>query len=245
MASDKMDDPTRVATLVQRLGPFAVPATLAKTALTHRSFVNEHAEEKLADYERLEFLGDAVLDLAVSEHLMTLHPDATEGELSRWRAVVVNEETLARAGRALGLGELLLLGRGEEGSGGREKPSLLADAFEAVLGAVYVTHQMSPALDFVRVHLADPLALAADEKSDDDAKTRLQEFTQAQFSTTPRYRLVREFGPAHEKSFEVEVLVGARALGTAIGRSKKEAEQSAARAALGTLSPLNAALKSG
>jgi ribonuclease III len=225
----------RVAQLEQRLGVGALHPGLALAALTHKSYCNEHREESAQDNERLEFLGDAVVDLAVSHRLMERFPAADEGELSKLRALVVNEDALARVARELRLGELLRMGRGEELTGGRDKSSVLADALEAVLASVYLTHGLGGALAVVDRHFADVLEGLADGRSGDDYKTRLQELMQVRSRTAPRYRVVREDGPDHAKVFEVEVSVGSELFARATGRSKKEAEQAAARKTLAML----------
>jgi len=225
----------RVAQLEQRLGVGPLDPGLALAALTHKSYCNEHREELTQDNERLEFLGDAVVDLAVSHRLMERFPAADEGELSKLRALVVNEDALARVARELRLGELLRMGRGEELTGGRDKSSVLADALEAVLASVYLTHGLGGALAVVDRHFADVLEGLADGRSGDDYKTRLQELMQVRSRTAPRYRVVREDGPDHAKVFEVEVSVGSELFARATGRSKKEAEQAAARKTLAML----------
>jgi ribonuclease-3 len=221
----------RVAALEARLGVELQDRAAALQALTHSSFVNENSAAGVQDNERLEFLGDAVLDLAVSHLLMQSLPGAREGELSRLRAAVVREEVLAQAARTARLGELLRLGRGEERSGGREKPSLLADALEAVVGAVYVGGGYAAALALVERLLGGAIAGAA-AGALEDHKTRLQELAQARFRETPLYRVTSEKGPEHDKTFEVEVVVGGEVRGRGRGRNKKEAEQAAAGEAL-------------
>jgi ribonuclease-3 len=224
----------RVAELEARLGVALPDRGAALEALTHTSYVNENPGEGARDNERLEYLGDAVLDLAVSDLLMRRLPDAREGELSRLRAAVVREEVLAEAARTVGLGALLLLGRGEERTGGRDKASLLADAFEAVLGALYVGAGYGAALATVERLLGAAIQGAA-AGALGDYKTRLQELAQARWRATPAYRVAAEKGPEHDKTFEVEVAVQGTLRGRGRGRSKKEAEQAAAREALEAL----------
>ena len=197
-------------------------------AITHRSYTNEVARELSApvrDNERLEFLGDAVLDLVVSTELMRRFPDANEGKLSRMRAAIVHEGALAELARRTQLGAALRLGRGEERSGGRDRTSLLADAFEAVVGAVYLDSGFERVSDVV-VPLLD--FESGDRLADTDAKTELQQRFQAEHKMTPRYRLVTSEGPEHDKWFVVEVVVDGQVLGQGSGRSKKQAEQQAA-----------------
>ena len=217
--------------LRQRLGLEALDPVHGLAALTHKSFVNEHRDEG-ADNERLEFLGDAVVDLAVSHRLMERFPSADEGELSKLRALLVNEESLARVARHLGLGDLLRMGRGEEMTGGRDKSSVLADALEAVIGAVYLSTGLAGVMSVVDRLFGDLLQGVAEGKSGEDWKTRLQELVQTRLRQSPRYRVVSEEGPDHSKTFEVEVTVGTELFARARGRSKKEAEQAAARETL-------------
>ncbi len=222
----------RVLVLQERLGAEQLDPSLGLAALTHKSYCNEHRGEAVVDNERLEFLGDAVVDLVVSHRLMERFPAADEGELSKLRALIVNEESLARVARDLRIGELLRMGRGEELTGGRDKSSVLADALEAVVAAVYLTQGVAGAMALVDRHFAEALDGVAEGKSGDDYKTRLQELMQRQGRVPPRYRVVAEEGPDHAKRFEVEVSVGSEVFGRAIGRSKKEAEQAAARKTL-------------
>jgi ribonuclease-3 len=224
-----------VSTLEQRTGvAFQAPLT-ARAAVTHRSYVNEHPGEGLEDNERLEFLGDAVIDLAISHRLMERFPAATEGELSKMRAAVVDEPGLAGLARSLELGPLLRLGRGEELTGGREKPSLLADAMEAVVAAVYLEGGLAAVLGLVDRYLGEVFDRASAGTLDRDFKTQLQELAQSRFRLAPRYRVVAELGPDHAKRFDVEVELRGEVVGRATGRSKKDAEQAAARLALEAL----------
>jgi ribonuclease-3 len=205
---------------------------LLDNALTHRSFVNENPALPCRDNERLEFLGDAVLELTVSDMLMNKFPDDAEGELSKLRASVVNEQPLAGLARHFRIGEFLLLGRGEEASGGRMKSSLLANAFESVVAAMYIDGGFDRASHFIG-RLFEPLieagAVAAVYR---DYKTVVQEICQNRFREFPRYALISETGPDHDKRFETSLVVGERVIATGTGRSKKEAEQQAAKTAL-------------
>jgi ribonuclease III len=211
---------------------FAADPALGLLALTHKSYANEHKAEGTRDNERLEFLGDAVVDLAISHRLMERFPQAAEGELSKLRALLVNEEGLARVARRLALGDLLLLGRGEELTGGRTKDSVLADGLEAVFGAVYLGQGYSKVQELIDREFAGALDGVASGQEGSDYKTRLQERIQVARRISPKYRVVGQSGPDHEKIFEIEVTVDGEVLARASGRSKKEAEQSAARAAL-------------
>lgn len=235
---EKMSPAQRALLLEQRLQLSFPDPALAIAALTHKSYINEHREDGNTHNERLEFLGDAVVDLAISHRLMERFPQAAEGELSRLRALIVNEEGLARVARALNLGELLLLGKGEERTGGRVKSSVLADALEAVIGAVYLSLGLPKVMDVVDTHFSEALDGVADGRSGLDYKTRLQEEVQNRLRIAPRYRVVSETGPDHEKLFEIEVLVGDSLSARATGRSKKEAEQAAARRTLEMLAAL-------
>ena len=227
--------PDPVVSLEVRLGLEFRDRVTALAALTHKSWVNEHRDEEGGDNERLEFLGDAVVDLLVSQRLMDRFPLAREGDLSKMRAAVVDEAGLAAMARALGLGALLRLGRGEELTGGREKASLLADAMEAVIAAVYLEHGIGPAIGLVDRFLEEAFARAAAGTLDRDWKTQLQELVQGRLRASPRYRVSAELGPDHAKLFEVELEVAGEVLGRGSGRSKKDAEQAAARMALEAL----------
>jgi ribonuclease-3 len=225
------DDP--VSALEDRLGTALPDRVTALAAVTHKSYVNEHRDEEgLADNERLEFLGDAVIDLAVSHRLMERFPGAREGDLSKMRAAVVDEQGLSEMARALDLGALLRLGRGEELTGGRQKASLLADAMEAVIAAVYLASGLEAVLGIVDRFLGEAFARASAGTLDRDYKTQLQELAQSRMRATPRYRVVAEHGPDHSKIFEVETDLRGEVVGRGSGRSKKDAEQAAAKLAL-------------
>jgi len=200
---------------------------LLEQALRHASWCNEHPAERLEDNERFEFLGDAVLDLVVGHKLMTRYPQLREGELSVTRAQVVSEAGLSEVAAQLGLGEWLMLGKGEEKSGGRAKPSILADAFEAILAAVYLDGGFDAAWGIVERLLAQRIE-TVEFKGFYDFKTRLQETAQARLKATPTYRVVQEIGPDHDKRFVVAVTIGTDEWARAVGKSKKEAEQMAA-----------------
>jgi ribonuclease-3 len=201
--------------------------SLLEQALRHASWCNEHPAERLEDNERFEFLGDAVLDLVVGHKLMTRYPQLREGELSVTRAQVVSEAGLSEVAAQLGLGEWLMLGKGEEKSGGRAKPSILADAFEAILAAVYLDGGFDAAWGIVERLLAQRIE-TVEFKGFYDFKTRLQETAQARLKATPTYRVVQEIGPDHDKRFVVAVTIGTDEWARAVGKSKKEAEQMAA-----------------
>jgi len=205
--------------------------SLLVNAMTHKSFVNEYPDTTCPDNERLEFLGDAVLDLVVSEYLMDALPGADEGRLTRIRADVVAMPSLAALAGSLGVGRDLLLGKGESGSGGQEKPSLLADALEALFGAVFVDGGYEAARSVV-LPLVTPLLKQASADEGQDHKSRLQEFLQATRKELPVYRMTDASGPDHDRVYRVEVLIGDCVYGAGQGRTKKNAEQLAAQAAL-------------
>jgi ribonuclease-3 len=208
---------------------------LLDNALTHRSFVNENSSLPCKDNERLEFLGDAVLELTVSDMLMKKFPDYTEGELSKLRASVVNEQPLAGLARFFRIGEFLLLGRGEETSGGRMKPSLLANAFESLVAAMYLDGGFDRVAAFTG-RLFEPLIEAGTAAAVyRDYKTAAQEICQNLFQELPRYAVIAETGPDHDKRFEMGLVIGEKTIATGTGRNKKEAEQHAAKMALETL----------
>ncbi|MDX6361078.1 MAG: ribonuclease [Streptomyces sp.] len=227
-AKNKADNTASSHTLLEgRLG-YKLESALLVRALTHRSYAYENGG--LPTNERLEFLGDSVLGLVVTDTLYRTHPDLPEGQLAKLRAAVVNSRALAEVGRGLELGSFIRLGRGEEGTGGRDKASILADTLEAVIGAVYLDQGLEAAGELVH-RLFDPLI----EKSSNlgaglDWKTSLQELTATEGLGVPEY-LVSETGPDHEKTFTAAARVGGVSYGTGTGRSKKEAEQQAAESA--------------
>jgi ribonuclease-3 len=208
---------------------------LLSQALMHRSAINERCLPRAASNERLEFLGDAVLGLVLSSELSTVWPDENEGGLSRLRAALVNEHRLSDIAAKLGVGPYLNLGRGEEMSGGREKSSILSDAYEAIIAAVFLDGGFEAARRLVLAHFEPVLGKAERLARDVDSKSRLQEIAQVAFKTAPVYAVVGESGPDHEKVFEVEVRLRGEPLGRGSGRSKREAEQRAARDAEGPL----------
>ena len=217
--------------LQKKLGYTFQNILLLNKALTHKSYVNENAES-LKNNERFEFLGDSVLDLIVSDYSIKSFPDFAEGTLSKIRAAVVNESCLATLARQIDLGDYLLLGKGEAASGGREKNSLLANAYEALAGAIYFDSSLETALNIYLPVLSKEIAKYAETTRFRDYKSELQEYTQTHCNCIPQYRIVNETGPAHAKEFEVEVLVQETIHGRGTGKSKKEAEQAAANSAL-------------
>ena len=232
MAKAKSEAGPPYTRLEAALGTAIDPALLSR-ALTHRSYAYEHGG--LPTNERLEFLGDAVLGLAVTDALYRAHPDLAEGQLAKLRASVVNTRALAGVARELGLGRWLRLGRGEETTGGRDKNSILADTTEALLGAVYLDRGVDAAMALVQRLFGPLMHAAAQDGAALDWKTALQELSATRGLGAPDYRL-DERGPDHAKSFTAVVHVAGQARGEGDGRSKKEAEQRAAEAAFGALS---------
>lgn len=221
-----------LSALARRLGYAFNDPGLLDAALCHSSYVHEHPGQELEPNERLEFLGDAVLELSVSGLLFARFPGSREGELSKARAAMVNETSLARLAGELDLGPLLLLGKGEELQEGREKPSILADAMEAVLAAVYLDGGLEAARPVVEALLAEMADEAIKQATRKDYKTRVQELVQEKLRTTPRYQILETSGPDHDKTFKVEIVIQGESLAHGSGKSKKEAQQEAARQAL-------------
>jgi ribonuclease-3 len=221
------------AAVAARLGLPVRDLDLLDQALVHSSWLHEHPDAARGHNERLEFLGDAVVNLAISEALFTRHPADDEGLLSARRATIVSTPGLARLGASIDLGADLLLGEGEDQRGGRTRPSLLASAFEAVVGALYLDLGYAATRDWLQALAADALeAAAAAPATLKSPKSRLQELTQRRTGARPEYRLVRAVGPDHEKIFRVEVAVEGRIVGVGEGSSRRIAETAAAAAAL-------------
>lgn len=205
---------------------------LLREALTHKSFVNENPEIPLKDNERLEFLGDAVLDLSISTFLIKNFPYFQEGELSRFKSMVVSEPSLANISARFELGQYLFLGKGEEQTGGRKKESLLANALEAIIAAVYLDGGLASSDEFIRVAFTEDIMMIVREGINLDYKTTLQEYCQAHGLSLPVYKVIKETGPDHRKIFEIELLISGNVAGIGVGRNKKDAEQKAAKDAL-------------
>ena len=218
--------------LEHRIGYTFQDFALLKKAMSHSSYVNEEHLPKYECNERLEFLGDSVLGFVTAEYLFAKHPTAPEGELTRIRALLVCEDSLHEVAQRLELGKYLKLGNGEESCGGRTRPSILADATEAVFAAVYLDGGISAASALIHRVLLDTEREEVAEEKRRDYKTILQEFVQRTPNQTLSYRLFGESGPDHDKTFYFEVLLNGGAVGKGAGRSKKEAEQQAAREAL-------------
>ena len=224
-----------VSDLEISLGYHFVHPELLEQALTHRSYAVENGIGAL-DNERLEFLGDAALELVVSHLLFTLHGErCREGELTRMRSFLVNESQLATQALKLGLGKHLRLGKGEDRSGGREKPSILSDAFEAVVGAIYLDSRIEKVFSFIERSFGDLLDRAVDIGLGQDYKSKLQELTQGRFHSVPVYKIEKVSGPDHQRTFQVIINFNGRVIQRGSGSSKKEAEQDAARKALSIL----------
>lgn len=216
----------------KRLGYRFTNKNLLLLALTHSSYANENKKCSHENNERLEFLGDAVLDMVVSEYMYRKFPDMPEGELTKLRAAVVCETSLADLSRKLGVGRNLLLGKGEESTGGRNRDSILADAFEAIIGAVCMDGNIEAASKYVMGFMEDCIAQTKTNFRNLDCKTHLQEMIQKMSKVPLQYVIVNEKGPDHNKVFMAEVLHDGKVLGQGSGKSKKEAEQNAANAAL-------------
>jgi ribonuclease-3 len=216
--------------LAKRLELDTPPNRLLTTALTHPSYLFENPQSGLENNQRLEFLGDAILDFVVAEYLYLNYPERPEGELTKMRAAVVNETTLARKAKHIHLGEELLLGKGEQVSGGRERPSILADAWEAVVGAIYLQYGLQEARRVILEMLKSEIAEVA-QGNYGDYKTMLQEKAQRE-ETEVSYRILAEEGPDHNKRFTAGVFLQGNLMGKGIGRTKKEAEQRAAQQVL-------------
>ncbi len=223
-------------TLEEKLGYTFRDRTLLEGALCHSSYANEHRASGARSNERLEFLGDAVLGLVTADYLYRKHPDLPEGDLTRIRAALVCEESLHEVAQSLGLGGYLKLGRGEESGGGRQRPSILADATESVFAAVYLDGGMEQARAIIHRVLLEREREEVVEERRRDYKTALQELVQRTPGQTVTYQLVAEHGPDHCRVFVVEVCINGAAAGRGEGRSKKSAEQAAARSALEELS---------
>ena len=220
-------------TLEEKIGYAFRDRTLLENALTHSSYANEHRDKGMPSNERLEFLGDSILGLVVADHLYRNRPDLPEGDLTRIRAALVCEGSLVEVAKSLDLGSYLKLGRGEESGGGRKRPSIQADAVEAMLAAVYLDGGIGQARKLIHnLILNQEREKIANGR---DFKTALQELVQRESGQVLSYRLVGESGPDHAKCFSMEVLLNGQPIGAGEGRSKKEAEQAAAKAAVGKL----------
>lgn len=220
------------APLMERIGYQFKDLTLLRQALTHRSYLNEHPDWPHGHNERLEFLGDAVLELVVTEYLFAHYPDETEGEMTNWRAALVNANILSDTTNAFSLNEHLLLSRGEARDTGRARQYILANAIEALIGAMYMDGGYAPCREFIEkfvlTHLPDIIATKAYR----DAKSLLQEEAQERIGVTPTYQVMEEWGPDHARQFRVGVYLGRELAGEGQGQSKQDAQQAAAEDAL-------------
>jgi ribonuclease III len=235
MNSDRV---TQLKVLEEALGyEFRDPA-LMDCALTHRSFANENPDMMKQDNERFEFLGDAVLTLCISDMLMKRFPECSEGELSKMRSSIVNERPLAKLARELRMGDYLLLGRGEDISGGRAKRSILANTLEAIIAAVFFDSGFEGVYAFIEMRFFHLLDAGTAKVHYQDYKTALQEITQNRFRVIPKYSIIRQFGPDHDRVFQVGLAVGDIVNTAGLGRNKKEAEQRAAKKALEAIESL-------
>lgn len=201
-------------------------------ALTHRSYINEVKDPTLKHNERLEFLGDAVLELSVTKYLFVNYPEYNEGTLTSFRAALVKTESLAFEAKKLNLGDYILMSKGEEATGGRLRPYILANTMEAIIGAIYLTHGFDQANKFIEDKICYKISEIIAQRSDLDAKSRLQELSQEKVKFTPNYKLITSSGPDHNKVFQMGVYIEENLFGIGEGRSKQEAEQAAALEAI-------------
>lgn len=223
---------TDIVAAAKTLGLTFKNPDLLEEALTHRSYLNEHKNARVPHNERLEFLGDAVLELATTHFLFLKYPNKPEGDLTAFRAALVNTFSLADEAKRLGLGELLLLSKGEAKDTGRARDIILANAFEALLGALYLDQGYDAAEKFVVENLFGKIDDIVQKRAWQDAKSRFQEVAQEKESTTPTYTTISQEGPDHDKLFTVGVFLGKKKIASGTGKSKQEAEQDAAKAAI-------------
>lgn len=223
------------STCASRLGLSFRNLDLLTEALTHRSYLNEHRDYPGSNNERLEFLGDAVLELAATDFLFKKFPAKPEGELTAYRAALVNTVSLAESAQALDISSWLLLSKGESKDTGRARDVILADAFEAIIGAIYLDQGFSAADGFIRAHIFSKIDNIIAKRSYQDAKSHFQELAQEKKGITPSYETVSEVGPDHAKIFTVGVFIAEKEIARGEGKSKQEAEQAAAQAGLATL----------
>ena len=215
--------------LEHKLNYYFNDRNLLKNALLHKSLGNERKEYKNQNNERLELLGDAVLDLIVAEYLYKSYKNASEGTIAKLKAMIVSEPILAKISRQIGVGKFLMLSRGEVMSGGRNRESILADSFEAILGAVYIDSYLDDARNFTLSHIKQYIDHIEEDEDILDFKSILQEYVQKEFRTVPTYKLIAERGPDHMKEFEIQVIVG-NYREKAVAKNKKKAEQLSAKA---------------
>ncbi|MBN2015756.1 ribonuclease III [Candidatus Dojkabacteria bacterium] len=223
---------SRLKVLSKRLKVSVKDLELLKKALTHRSFVNEYKKGGIEHNERLEFLGDAVLELLVSKYLFETYPDRTEGDLTSFRAATVRTESLSEEAKKLEIGDYIYMSKGEEQTGGRKRPYILANTFEAVLGAMYLDQGLPVVQKFLARELFYKISEIVDKRLDIDSKSKLQEISQEILRETPIYEIIRTTGPDHAKIFTAKVLIKDKDFGQGKGASKQEAHQNAATNAL-------------
>jgi len=220
------------STLEKKLGLNFGNKDLLTQAFTHRSYLNENPSFNLEHNERLEFLGDAVIELIVTEYLYKQYPEKPEGDLTNWRAALVNAKMLTSVAEELGFNDFLLLSRGEAKEGGKARAYILANTFEALLGALYLDSGYKPADEFIKKYLLKNLSNIIKDGSYKDSKSKFQEEAQERASVTPNYKVMKESGPDHEKSFVVGVFLGDELVAEGEGSSKQEAEEAAAKKAI-------------
>lgn len=213
----------------KKLGVTFKDTNLLKNALIHRSYLNENRSEGLENNERLEFLGDAVLELIISAELFIKYPNKTEGELTSIRSAIVRTESLAQESKRLGIGENILMSKGEHDSGGQEKDFILANTYEAILGAIYLDLGIKECREFVKRTVLKKLPTVISEELFIDPKTKIQELAQAKYKVTPVYKVIKEHGPDHDKSFTVVLKIGNKVVAKGSGLSKQKAEEQAAQ----------------
>ena len=230
-----LDEIKKLMALEDKLGYAFKDLKIFKQALSHKSYINEKRLARLDHNERLEYLGDAVLELCISDLLIHQFIESREGEMSKIRASLVNETALAEKSRTIKLGQFLYLGKGEDQGQGREKNSLISDAFEALLGAIYLDGGFKVAFRIVKQMFLEDINRATKEDINRDYKTKLQEEAQTRYKAAPDYRLVSQEGPDHDKVFQVDVFMNGQKFSAGVGKSKKQAEQNAAKNALGLL----------
>lgn len=221
-----------ISQLEKNLGVVFKDQKLLRTALTHRSFLNENYDPKLHNNERLEFLGDAVLELITTEYLFKTYSERNEGDLTSFRSALVKTTSLSETALDLQIGEFIQMSRGEEVTGGRERPYILANTFEAILGAIYLDQGYAVAKGFITKKLLPKISEIIENRLDIDPKSKLQEIAQEVLNFTPVYELVSANGPDHSKNFVMSVKIRNKVFGEGEGKSKQEAEQNAAQAAL-------------
>jgi len=230
MVDSKYQD--KLTELQNKIDIYFNDLALLRKSLTHKSFANENRNLGLKDNERLEFLGDSVLDIVISEYMFNRYPDYQEGELAKMRAVLVSAPILADKAKELNLGKYLLLGKGEVMTGGRNRSSILADAFEALVGSIYLDNSLDTARSFILRLMKEDIETVEAGEHIQDYKTALQEKIQKASNSRPEYYVINEEGPDHSKEFTIQVKFNDKSLGQGSGSSKKEAQQEAAKNAL-------------